>query len=527
MDCWLKQGVSKRRRVSSSGTNVRVACPFCATSVLQSLISAHIESTHPEGAARGSQPHQLKRRVATRPPAAAAAGSAAAAAAPSAGAAPPARAAIGAASGNDPFALMMSAAAAPARREWFSLYLGAAPPGDGWIAWRKKWHWRWCLEASDAPLSAWSGEVVLKEPGASKVGAIRLASNVRSLAASAPASFESKLGVQVLQSALQKAVRRRRPAAAVRLARTLQRASWNTFIRRLPIVIIEDSTLHPALPLLVWLMMATSKGFRPTQAHLDACVAIVGEVASCGAWDVGRSAADAAAGVAPPPPPPPLTSAACDALSSSAHAALVRAILARARFGGMTGDIAMLHAYARLWRARFAAEGGEGGEGATSERGRSVAPPPLDELAFDGAPLVAAGTAAAAGTAPTAWVDFLAALHGGDAVDLACAARAAARAALRRADIPLASVDFHCTRVASDVAATMKGAVSEADLRRAMWLFSSSLNRRRRWSAGRVLADGERSAAEEEERAALRPVWAACERRCARWAERYVAARIE
>ena len=435
---------------------------------------------------------------------------------------------------------MMSAAATPARREWFSLYLGAAPPGasSGWTSWRKKWHWRWSLEASDAPLSAWDSEVALKEPGPGKVGAIRLASNVHSLAAAAAAAatFESKLGVQVLQSALQKAVRRRRPAAAVRLARTLQLANWNTFIRRLPIIVIEDSTLHPALPLLVWLMMATSKGFRPVQAHLDACVAIVGEVASCGAWDVGRSEMNAA-GSAPRPPPPPLASAACDALRSTQHAALVRAILARARFGGMAGDVAMLQAYARLWLARFAAEGaagGEGADGASSGHGRGDAPPPLDELAFDGAPLVAAGglvavaaTAATATTAPSSWLAFLAALHGGDGVDLASAARAAARGTLRRADVPLASVDFHCTRVASDVVAAMKGTIAERDLTRAMWLFSSSLNRRRRWSAGRVLADGERTAAEEEERAALRPIWAACERRCAQWAERYVAARID
>ena len=30
-------------------------------------------------------------------------------------------------------------------------------------------------------------------------------------------------------------------------------------LRRLPIIILEDSTLHPDLPLVVWLMVAESK----------------------------------------------------------------------------------------------------------------------------------------------------------------------------------------------------------------------------------------------------------------------------
>ena len=58
---------------------------------------------------------------------------------------------------------------------------------------------------------------------------------------------------------LQKLVRRRRPLPAVRVAMELVDKSWSDLIRRLPIIILEDCTLHPDMPLLVWLMVADSK----------------------------------------------------------------------------------------------------------------------------------------------------------------------------------------------------------------------------------------------------------------------------
>ena len=46
---------------------------------------------------------------------------------------------------------------------------------------------------------------------------------------------------------------------AVRVAMELADKSWGDLIRRLPIIILEDSTLHPDFPLLIWLMVAESK----------------------------------------------------------------------------------------------------------------------------------------------------------------------------------------------------------------------------------------------------------------------------
>lgn len=65
--------------------------------------------------------------------------------------------------------------------------------------------------------------------------------------------------VPVLKSVLQKSVRRRRPLPAVRVAMELADKSLDDLLRRLPIIMLEDSMLHPDLPLLVWLMVASSK----------------------------------------------------------------------------------------------------------------------------------------------------------------------------------------------------------------------------------------------------------------------------
>ncbi|CAB9520386.1 expressed unknown protein [Seminavis robusta] len=71
----------------------------------------------------------------------------------------------------------------------------------------------------------------------------------------------SRLSVPVLKSILQKSVRRRRPLPSVRVAMELMDKALGEFLRRLPIIVLEDSTLHPDYPLLIWAMVAHSKGF--------------------------------------------------------------------------------------------------------------------------------------------------------------------------------------------------------------------------------------------------------------------------
>jgi hypothetical protein len=62
-----------------------------------------------------------------------------------------------------------------------------------------------------------------------------------------------------LKSILQKSIRRRAPLPAVRIAMELADKSFPDLIRRLSVVILEDSYLHEDLDVIVWLTVAESK----------------------------------------------------------------------------------------------------------------------------------------------------------------------------------------------------------------------------------------------------------------------------
>ncbi|RUS30067.1 hypothetical protein BC938DRAFT_479884, partial [Jimgerdemannia flammicorona] len=84
------------------------------------------------------------------------------------------------------------------------------------------------------------------------------------------------MNVPLLKSHLQKCARRQRGELAMRTAWEMMKIGGSgkgggdrgkvdgmgELLRRLPIVIVEDVTLHAALPILVWLMAAHAKGFH-------------------------------------------------------------------------------------------------------------------------------------------------------------------------------------------------------------------------------------------------------------------------
>jgi hypothetical protein len=66
---------------------------------------------------------------------------------------------------------------------------------------------------------------------------------------------------QYLLSHLQKCIRRMEDVKSVQTAKHIIDLDCNMFLRRLPIIMIEDVTLHSCFPILVWLMIAYSKNF--------------------------------------------------------------------------------------------------------------------------------------------------------------------------------------------------------------------------------------------------------------------------
>ena len=191
----------------------------------------------------------------------------------------------------------------------------------------------------------------------------------------------SRLSISQLKSCLQKSIRRRAPLPAVRVAMELADRSWTDLIRRLPIIILEDSTLHPDFSLLVWLMITDSKGYVPPKELIVKVMQIVFEVAACPWQDsitilsesehsnnecsrtsptkdsivIGSNKVDNKRTLFS------LSSSVSDLFPTQQHqeqasiyeAVIIRSILLRAQYGGMKCDVDMCHSFSKIWLQRF------------------------------------------------------------------------------------------------------------------------------------------------------------------------------
>tara|TARA_Y100000996_G_C22546015_1_gene651834 strand:+ start:884 stop:1795 length:912 start_codon:yes stop_codon:yes gene_type:complete len=67
---------------------------------------------------------------------------------------------------------------------------------------------------------------------------------------------------QYLQSHLQKCVRKKDSYRSIKTAKHLLDLDLIKFLRRLPIIMLEDVCIHESITVIIWLMVAVNKGFR-------------------------------------------------------------------------------------------------------------------------------------------------------------------------------------------------------------------------------------------------------------------------
>ena len=220
------------------------------------------------------------------------------------------------------------------------------------------------LPGDDPTVVQWSGSVIINETKQTQIDSTERA-ELKLIVSSSIQSFNgelmskrlvanhSKLSVPVLKSILQKLIRRRRPLPAVRVAMELIDKSWTDFIRRMPIIVLEDSTLHPDFPLLVWLMVASSKGFVPPLSIITRVLQIVFEVASCPWKDYLTKEKSPNNMILPH-----LTFFSCggDTKLDDECCLMLRCFLLRKRFGGMACDLKMLDDFLQQWGLRYECE---------------------------------------------------------------------------------------------------------------------------------------------------------------------------
>ena len=190
----------------------------------------------------------------------------------------------------------------------------------------------------------------------------------------------SRIAPSLLKSMLQKAVRRGKTDSAIRLATALADLSLIELLRRLPIIVMEDISLHPELPMLVWLMAAASKGYNPPMALLTAVLGIVLDVCLVSVRDLSEGLQESASRLLSSwrqdledshqsvPTETAETNACASAVGQlketpaglslaylpiSPQRTLIISLLFRASFGGLPGDVTMLEDLAKLWTLRF------------------------------------------------------------------------------------------------------------------------------------------------------------------------------
>ena len=164
--------------------------------------------------------------------------------------------------------------------------------------------------------------------------------------------------IPAFQSLLQKAVRRRMIRETERIAAEFFARDSFAAVRRAMIIILEDSVLHPAYPVLCWMFLALSQVknggdvFTPSDEILSLFAYIMGEVASSSLRDTAWSNEIATSSETDLRRSMEHTPVNIDHLSRECKS-LIRSIRHRLRFGGFDSEKRMFSQSRELWIKRF------------------------------------------------------------------------------------------------------------------------------------------------------------------------------
>ena len=137
-----------------------------------------------------------------------------------------------------------------------------------------------------------------------------------------------------LVSHLQKSIRKMKHTKSVQTAKHLIDLDINSLLRRLPIIMFEDVIPHTSLPIIVWLMIAVSKGFVIKSVMVQWLLGVVYFLSTCDKHDKVHK---------------------IDAIDRNSFKdnIYLKSIVLRISYGGMNGDMKMLNYFIQLWSLRF------------------------------------------------------------------------------------------------------------------------------------------------------------------------------
>lgn len=197
----------------------------------------------------------------------------------------------------------------------------------------------------------WSSSVLIKGHGDDSDIELTISSAIASRVEWKPlVRRHSKFSVSVLKSILQKSIRRRRPMPSVRIAMELADKSFGDFIRRMPIICLEDGFLHPDIPFFVWIMIASSKDYIPSHGLVKKLMTIVFEICSMPWRDELNVNNDVDV------PTYGIHDVQCmyfDNKIDDNWSLMFKSLILRRQYGGMACDIEMLNRYIWTWKQRL------------------------------------------------------------------------------------------------------------------------------------------------------------------------------
>ena len=292
------------------------------------------------------------------------------------------------------------------------------------------------------------------------------------------------------------------------------------FVRRMMIIILEDSILHPKLPFLAWLLLATSKNYIvKDDVLLNTCLQIVHEVANSNCrdpidWDIPFDEKETNNSVL-------LSSDAM--LSGQQNQLLIRSILCRQRFGGMSSDMRMLQRYSKLWIERL--------------EGRYDPPPAVTTFTTEQQRSSdhSSSSHSSSTLTTTTWYNFIVDVHMYHVPSNASLSTSDMNqwwhVPLVISDIPPSAIDFHCC---PDILRSLRSSLSssssssvvdqdedEDDLKTSMWYFSSSVNHKLHLMSGSTRVDGT-----GVERTKLLQTWRPLQKACVEYQKKFIRSKM-
>ena len=151
-----------------------------------------------------------------------------------------------------------------------------------------------------------------------------------------------------LVSHLQKCIRKMKHDKSIKTAKHLIDLDITSLLRRLPIIMFEDVIPHDSLPIIIWLMISVTKGFKMKTVMIQYLLGVVYFLSSC-------------------PKHEEYSFNETIDLTKINGNLFLKSILIRRSYGGMKGDMQMLNYFIELWLKKF-----EHGENVRSDKIRYI-----------------------------------------------------------------------------------------------------------------------------------------------------------